>query len=222
MSQVIELAVAYTHNTRADYRSKINAEMEIKKDGDDIKLVLPNSVPQEILNNYKKGKTLFIVGEEVVENIFYGIDQHHKLNYYPFEAEGLVSIEAREFRGSNSFGGFYKILDISGNEITIAIAADLGFEDDGVIESFNGTIAISAWRETDAVLKPIVEYSTTQQFGSGLVSEKVKNYSYQLSASKGRMNEVTGLPHELTLPLKRFKKLPNAYHKQLKELIYVF
>lgn len=220
MSRAIEQAVGFTHNTRLNYRTKIVAELKIEQDQaepKDWKIVLPTSIPTEQLDRYKKGMTIFILGEEIVTSVPYGIDDNSKLQYWA-DAEGIKTFIVRDFVGSTANGGYFKIKDVTNTSQEKSIT----LEGDGFIEEeWIGIICLSAWREDSTILKPINEYLLSNLAGSGIVSERVKNYGYQLASGGSKVDKKTGMPKDLLVALRRFKKLPEVYNHQIKELIYV-
>ena len=212
----IDIIMNYTNNYRFVYHTGINAELKITKENSEVTIEVPLSIPDEKLNLYKAGGTIYIVGNEITENLAVEIDNGKEISNY-YETQGVVPILTRNYSGSIYNGGYHVIKSVDVQNRTITITTP---EDDCIEETFNGTIVLSAWNINNTNMKAVLAYLESQHGQSGLISETVKNYSYQISDSKNRIQAGTGLPKDLVLPFKKFKKLPAIALKQLKELIY--
>ena len=214
----IEVIMNFTNNYRFIYHTKIAAALKIRKSNNKAVIEVPLSISDAQLDLYKAGGTIYIVGNEITENLSIEIDNGLPINNF-YDTQGLVPLLTRQYTGSIYNGGYHEIESVDVQNRTITLKTP---EDEIIEEDFNGTIVISAWNGNNTNIKAVLLYLESQHGQSGLISESVKNYSYTLSDSKNRVQAGTGLPIDLLLPFKRFKKLPAIALKQLKELLYAF
>ena len=213
----LNLLSSYTNNYRLIYQSTISSSMEIKIEGAaEVIIKLPLTVPEEIFKKYRAGGAIYILGNEIAESITVATMESDTVNDF-YNAQGLSPILTREYQGSFYNGGYHQIksVDIAKRELTLETS-----ESEIVPEEWNGAICITAWNPKSADIKEVKEYLDSQFGKTGMLSEKVKNYSYQISDSKNRIQKGTGLPIDLLLPFRAYKKMPNIKEQQIKKMIY--